>query len=69
MIFSLNQFNSQAIIKIHEVNYQVKGCSISFYSKKLKNTKYYTVGTVPKSNRKKVERSNLDIPYTQIKKI
>jgi len=32
----------------------------------MKNKKYHTVGTVPKSNRKIVERGKIDIPNTQI---
>jgi len=32
----------------------------------MKNTKYHTVGTVPKSIRKIVERGKIDTPNTQI---
>jgi hypothetical protein len=32
---------------------------------KMKNKKYYTVGTVPKSNTKIVERGKIDSPKTQ----
>jgi hypothetical protein len=34
--------------------------------KKMKNNKYHTVGTVPKSNRKIVERDKIDTSNTQI---
>ena len=36
------------------------------YRSKMKNKKYHTVGTVPKSNRKIVERGNIDIHNTEI---
>ena len=32
----------------------------------MKNNKYHSVGAVPKSNRKIVERSKIDISITQI---
>jgi hypothetical protein len=32
----------------------------------MKNKKYYTVGIVPKSHRKIVERGKIDTPITQI---
>jgi len=36
------------------------------YRPKMKNKKYDTVGTVPKSNRKIVKRGKIDLPNTQI---
>jgi len=33
---------------------------------KMKNKKYHTVGTIPKSNIKFVERGKIDTPNTQI---
>ena len=35
-------------------------------SKILRNKKYHTFGTVPKSNRKIVERGNIDNPSTEV---
>ena len=39
------------------------------YRSKMKNKKYHTVGTIPKSNRKIVERGKIDTPNIHIEKI
>ena len=45
--------------------YLKRNCTYVLKCKK-KKKKYYTVGTVPKSNRKIVKRDKIDIPITQI---
>jgi hypothetical protein len=50
----------------HITSYMSKFILSTFLPTKWKKTKYYTVGTIPKSNIKIVERGKIDTTNTQI---